>query len=705
MIKSYLLTLLSFCLLCASCSEEASLTHKFLPGDPFAEHMPASQHFNIAPGRDTAFAGELGTTVIALDNSFIYTDGSPVTSPVELSLTEALRMKDMLKSNISSMTENGELLQTAGAIHLEMHDAVGKEVIINPKAPLQISIPTMEVEPDMQVFQGVRKANGEMRWKNPEPIPSYLETVPLESLDFLPEGFALEVKKGMPMWGHETADDALIDSVYYALSEFQIQGEMAAHYPHPCWKGKLGRVTNSIASKDSIISYKSYEVEVSEKDHSSHSDGLPESKCPVDPLQIKSIRQPIFEHSYIATKAFEKRVQALHQTCGYKALEHYINNTEKDLWQVDQEVAAMLKDEKAKKVFEAFAKEKLTNVREADRYSKALKKMYKRILKDNKKELQKANQKLERSRKLDKKQFDRAMKQYEKIVWKREKHHMQFYNFTNTRKGWLAPAKLKDCTLKPNPAEVRIESPERFDVLAVYAVFPKSKTINAFDQLIPGVFSPHFVKATYYPYPANEYSYFVGIGYKDRQAYLAKYAFKGDDNLIVTLEMKPVSRQEMNLALHPYNNFPRDSDIRKDLEFQWKKVKEARRLQRIEDEFIQMNKLHSFITGSCIRCEPEGGNVARGKKLFSANCASCHKPVGDLVGPGLIGKADFYCKTGDIEFLYAFIRNSQGLVKKGDPRAVRLYEQWGKQVMTAFPTLSDQDIRDILAYCDAWERM
>ena len=54
-----------------------------------------------------------------------------------------------------------------------------------------------------------------------------------------------------------------------------------------------------------------------------------------------------------------------------------------------------------------------------------------------------------------------------------------------------------------------------------------------------------------------------------------------------------------------------------------------------------------------------------------------------------------------MEWLYSWVKNSPALIKSGDAKAVALYEQYNKVAMQAFPTLSNEDIDDILAYVDA----
>lgn len=84
----------------------------------------------------------------------------------------------------------------------------------------------------------------------------------------------------------------------------------------------------------------------------------------------------------------------------------------------------------------------------------------------------------------------------------------------------------------------------------------------------------------------------------------------------------------------------------------------------------------------------------KGKELFNANCAACHKLDKNMTGPALRGVADKY----DKEWLYGWIKNSGELVKSGDAQAVKIFEEWNKVPMTAFPQLSNEDMDNILAY-------
>lgn len=87
-------------------------------------------------------------------------------------------------------------------------------------------------------------------------------------------------------------------------------------------------------------------------------------------------------------------------------------------------------------------------------------------------------------------------------------------------------------------------------------------------------------------------------------------------------------------------------------------------------------------------------DAAKGGSLFEINCQSCHKVHQKVVGPALAGVYDKY----EAEWLYSWIKNSQAMVKAGDPQAVAIYNEYNQQLMTAFPTFSNEDIDNVIEY-------
>ena len=85
-----------------------------------------------------------------------------------------------------------------------------------------------------------------------------------------------------------------------------------------------------------------------------------------------------------------------------------------------------------------------------------------------------------------------------------------------------------------------------------------------------------------------------------------------------------------------------------------------------------------------------------GKKLFKANCTSCHKLNKKLIGPALSEVTEK--RTN--EWLIAWIRDNATLRASGDKDAIAIYEEYNGSVMNTFPQFTDEDINNILAYIE-----
>lgn len=98
--------------------------------------------------------------------------------------------------------------------------------------------------------------------------------------------------------------------------------------------------------------------------------------------------------------------------------------------------------------------------------------------------------------------------------------------------------------------------------------------------------------------------------------------------------------------------------------------------------------------------------VQSGEKIFKANCASCHKVNAKMVGPDLVGAEQRWVANGDFngtsgkDWLYKWIRNSQEVVSAGHPYANKIFNEYNKSVMTAFTTLTDEDVANVIAYVE-----
>ncbi len=89
-----------------------------------------------------------------------------------------------------------------------------------------------------------------------------------------------------------------------------------------------------------------------------------------------------------------------------------------------------------------------------------------------------------------------------------------------------------------------------------------------------------------------------------------------------------------------------------------------------------------------------------GKALFMSNCASCHNPIKKSTGPAL---QNIRGSLPGGDWVYKWVRNSAALIASGDAEAVRVYNEYNKTAMTAFPQLSTEEIDAIFKYVDEYK--
>lgn len=94
------------------------------------------------------------------------------------------------------------------------------------------------------------------------------------------------------------------------------------------------------------------------------------------------------------------------------------------------------------------------------------------------------------------------------------------------------------------------------------------------------------------------------------------------------------------------------------------------------------------------------GDPVKGKSLFNANCAACHKLDKKMTGPALRNVEQRLADDEglDRDWLVSWIHNSSAVVNAGDAYGNKIFNEYGGAAMTPMPQLSEQDISDILAY-------
>jgi mono/diheme cytochrome c family protein len=118
-------------------------------------------------------------------------------------------------------------------------------------------------------------------------------------------------------------------------------------------------------------------------------------------------------------------------------------------------------------------------------------------------------------------------------------------------------------------------------------------------------------------------------------------------------------------------------------------------------KFLMLVCLFAFLSVPSVAQEIPTGDAAAisaGESLFNANCKTCHNVKKKLVGPALAGVEE---RTPSVSWIISFVKNSSALISSGDAYANKIYNEYNKTQMTAFTSLKDQDILNILAYVQA----
>jgi cytochrome c2 len=88
-----------------------------------------------------------------------------------------------------------------------------------------------------------------------------------------------------------------------------------------------------------------------------------------------------------------------------------------------------------------------------------------------------------------------------------------------------------------------------------------------------------------------------------------------------------------------------------------------------------------------------------GEAIFKNNCSSCHKIDEKMTGPALKDVE----KRRDRAWIHKWVHNSSAVVASGDEYAVKLFNEYSKTQMTAFPNLKDEEIDGILDYIKTYK--
>jgi hypothetical protein len=202
-----------------------------VPPPPEAElhdiTLKASEYFRIDPTQASEVHGREGTIVRIPAGSLVTEKQAPARGPVWVELKECYSMADILLSNLSTVSENNDLLETGGIV-LVQASAQGQPLRVAEGQTIQIDMPASRRQPGMRLSRGLGDRRKLLRWVALTP-----EAEPAE------EKFYTEPEK-MPAYGKGPADiNKLIRYPKQAVSK-QTQGLVFAAFV----VDEAGRVVN-----------------------------------------------------------------------------------------------------------------------------------------------------------------------------------------------------------------------------------------------------------------------------------------------------------------------------------------------------------------------------------------------------------------------------------------------------------------------------
>lgn len=117
---------------------------------------------------DRSIYGPDGTIVIIPGGAFApYTNAE-----INVELTEAIRLEDMLRLGLPTITVNNECLQTSGMVFLTVTGPNGESLQTNPNLPMIVRIPVDEWDEDVEIYTGLGNGTTVRGWEETAQKPT-----------------------------------------------------------------------------------------------------------------------------------------------------------------------------------------------------------------------------------------------------------------------------------------------------------------------------------------------------------------------------------------------------------------------------------------------------------------------------------------------------------------------------------------------------
>lgn len=290
--------------------------------------------------------------------------------------------------------------------------------------------------------------------------------------------------------------------------------------------------------------------------------------CFIDPLSIKTLKGSRFQNTFIATKEFETRLQAMHLLKnGSLVLETYVKNTSEPLWKCDVMASGLLSGEE-KQLFESFAEQRLTSVKHDGIHQEALLSHFteqrKAFRAENRKQLRAQHSKTSQDIRKLRQSIETVLKEPAKLAAlqaqsngraqsKRKTNRVSSNKSTNSFRGpaykfsWYSSSWINiDMYLKKlgsRPWITAITTNQTPEDVSVYQCIRQSKTVIGL-SLGSGSFEARFPKGG-----EQEETFSLAILLKDNQLLFDSRSYYATSVREIELNLEPISQDEFYLKI------------------------------------------------------------------------------------------------------------------------------------------------------------
>jgi len=553
-------------------------TIKYSEGDPFIETIKKSEFFKASGLEDKVIETTNGTLISIPRAAFKDARGNTVEQEVTIEVTDIASFEEQFNANITS-AEGQNVLLNGGALYFNA-TRDGEQLTLNQENPIYVES-AQKADSDVVIFEGIRNDKGEMQWINPKQPKKFLVPVDLSALDFRPAGFANEVEKLLPFGTHTTATEELIDSLYYSLA---LKPSGAAE--DDVELDRQYRDANAYASYYALP----------EQSGGDQLDSAAMACAAINPASVKVIKGKKFAQTFIATKQFETRMQAIHRTRDQQVFEIYTSNLTKDLAYCDSLAGRLCNRGSSLELqFDVFAKENWGNLEKLPRSVRKLGEYYTNNLNKVEEELLAAKKAYQKA--LDKKaeKAEKIRKEYQALLTKRQSYRAEKHGFVLSSTGWVAPGIV---VIKPLVINLQVTNGADFDRVNVYTIDPSIQSIFAWQSSDNIHFKYAFAEDRLLIYKANLKGKALVVAYKGVTPYYDLQHFVADDNIEIDFIAEQTTQGDLDQLLKELDGgSKRYNKIEVDLSYQAFFHQEKLRMQRVQTERMAMYRLTSFVYG------------------------------------------------------------------------------------------------------------